>query len=343
MRSELLYFTGPGSVETREETVGPPGPGEIALRAVCSAVSAGTEKLVYRGMIEQGTILDTSIAGLGARFSYPLRYGYSLLGDVTDTGRGVSSDWLGRRVFCFAPHGRDAVAAIGDVVAVPDGYSDDRAVMFAACETALSLVMDGRPLAGEDVVVFGQGTVGLAVTALLAEFPLGSLSTVDPLPYRRRRSIELGAASSSAPEDLGASTEEGSAGADLVFELSGEPEALGAALDTAGYAGRVIAGSWYGSRADLDLGTSFHRGRKTLTSSQVSRISPHLSGRWNVARRRSAAWRCAASIRPERLITHRLPFDRAGEAYSILDGGEDYIQIVIEYRTQPIGGRRCTG
>ena len=55
--------------------------------------------------------------------------------------------------------------------------------------------------------------------------------------------------------------------------------------------GRVVVGSWYGSKkVDLDLGSFFHRGRLTLLSSQVSSIAPALSARWPAGRRLEVAW-----------------------------------------------------
>ena len=52
-------------------------------------------------------------------------------------------------------------------------------------ETAVSFVMDGQPMIGEQVAVFGQGIVGLLTTSLLAQLPLASLVTLDA--YRLRR------------------------------------------------------------------------------------------------------------------------------------------------------------
>ena len=61
--------------------------------------------------------------------------------------------------------------------------------------------MDGQPLIGEQVAVFGQGIVGLLTTALLAEMPLTSLVTLDRYPQRRQWSKRLGAAAALDPAD----------------------------------------------------------------------------------------------------------------------------------------------
>ena len=44
-----LWFTGVEQVEIREQQLASPGPGEMLVRTLCSAISAGTELLAYRG------------------------------------------------------------------------------------------------------------------------------------------------------------------------------------------------------------------------------------------------------------------------------------------------------
>ena len=40
-------------------------------------------------------------------------------------------------------------------------------------ETDGSLVQDARPMLGENIAIFGQGLIGLSVTALLSDHPCG--------------------------------------------------------------------------------------------------------------------------------------------------------------------------
>jgi alcohol dehydrogenase len=180
---------------------------------------------------------------------------------------------------------------------------------------------------GERALVVGQGVVGLAATALLSRFPLARLVTVDRWEGRRRLSLELGAHRAVAPGQL----DEGDF--DLAFEVSGSPEALELAVSAAGLEARVIVGSWYGERrAELGLGTHFHRGRIRIQSSQVSRIAPSLSARWTKDRRLRLAIDAISRAPAEKLVSHRFPIERAADAYGLLDEApESCLQVLLTY------------
>jgi threonine dehydrogenase-like Zn-dependent dehydrogenase len=241
---------------------------------------------------------------------------------VLAAGEGVDPVWLGQNVFAYHPHASAFVVPAADAVMVPGDLPADRAVLLAAMETAVNLVLDGRPLVGERVVVVGQGIVGLLTTALLARFPLQHLHAIEAVPLRAQASRSLGARVV-APGETG--------DADLVYELSGDPAALDVAVAAAGREGRVIVGSWYGSkRAPVDLGGSFHRGRLSISSSQVSRLSPALSARWDRPRRFATAWRALAGLDTRPLISHRFSLTQAQQAYELLDGTPDRaLQVLL--------------
>jgi 2-desacetyl-2-hydroxyethyl bacteriochlorophyllide A dehydrogenase len=327
MKARVLYFQAPRRIEIRQEEVPEPGPGEVRVETDLSAISAGTELLLYRGQVEAGTLLDEALPSLSGTVGYPFAYGYAAVGRVVSQGEGVEGHLLGRRVFGFETHRSSFLALPEALHLVPEELPDESAALLPTVETAIGLVHDARPLMGERVLVVGQGVVGLVTTSLLSRFPLARLVTVDRWEARRRLSIELGAASSVSPEDL----EEGDF--DLTFEVSGSPDALDPAVAATGLEGRVIVGSWYGGkRAHLDLGTHFHRGRLSLRSSQVSRLSPHLSGRWTKDRRFQVALQAASRLPARKLVSHRFPIERAAEAYRLLDESpNDCLQVLLTY------------
>ena len=336
-----VYFAAPFTVEVREEPVGLPAAGRATVRTEVSAISPGTELLFYRGQVPGDMAVDASIAALAGVVRYPLKYGYAAVGRVAEIGAGVDESWLGRRVFAFNPHESAFHAAAADLIPVPDGLSAEEAALLPNMETAVNLVLDGAPAIGEQVAVLGQGVVGLLTAALLARGPLASLVTLDRFPRRRGQSLAWGAQASLDPGEPDALETarrllqggRGYAGADLVYELSGSPAALDAAIALAGFNGRIVVGSWYGSkRASLDLGGRFHRERIRLISSQVSTLAPEWSGRWTKGRRLAWAADMLARVRPAGLITHRFPAARAAEAYRLLDEAPDEaIQVVLTY------------
>lgn len=341
LRRLAVVFEAPRQVSVRDEAVAGPAAGEMLVRTEVSAVSAGTELLIYRGEAPADLAADATLPALPASLGFPLKYGYAAVGEVIEVGAGVDRAWLGRRIVAFQPHHSRFNAAPADLHPVPTGIASEDAAFLPNMETAVNLVMDGRPVIGERVAVFGQGVVGLLTTALLASSPLGELVTADRYLRRREASRDLGAGASLDPGDPGFAERLGEAlrgggsdgAADLVYELSGDPEALDQAVASAGFGGRVVIGSWYGTRrASLDLGSRFHRSRIRLISSQVSTLAPEWSGRWSKARRLEVAWESIRRLRPSRLITHRLPLAEAAAAYTLLDRRpEEAIQVILEH------------
>ena len=262
MFHSALIFAAPYRVEVERSTLGRPGPGEALVRTLVSAISSGTEMLLYRGQMPAELQLDESIAALGGGVQYPVRYGYAVVGRVEEVGHGANDVEPGDLVFCFRPHESGFVCPASDLIKAPEHMEPEDAVFLPTMETAVNLVMDGQPSIGEQVAVFGQGVVGLLVTALLSMTPLKSLVTVDQYDERRGESLALGATASLSPEERGLmeALQESREyrGADLSFELSGNPAALDMAVQTAGYGGRIVVGSWYGTKvASLDLGGGF--------------------------------------------------------------------------------------
>jgi 2-desacetyl-2-hydroxyethyl bacteriochlorophyllide A dehydrogenase len=335
MAGKSLYFTGPETVALRERSV-EHSPAEVLVETHVSAISPGTEQLIYHGEAPRDLPADETLEALDGDLSYPLRYGYAAVGEVVETGSAVDGEWLGRTVFAFNPHETRFSAEPSALIPVPDGTPAEEMVLYPTVETATTLVLDGEPRVGERVVVFGAGAIGLCVIGLLASFPLSELVVVDPLLARRDRARQLGADTALAPDALTATRWDDAAGpdgADLVYELSGNPSALDDALAVAGYDSRIVVGSWYGTKSPtLDLGGDFHRDRISIESSQVSTIDPDRRGRWTFDRRTETTLDNLASLPVESQVTHRVPFDDAPEAYRLLDEQpEDALQVLLTY------------
>lgn len=312
------------------------------METVCSAISAGTEMLIYQGRYPRDVEIDPVISNLRGGFQYPMAYGYASAGIVRETGAQVDSAWRDRYVFAFQPHTSHFTATPESLLPIPDSVSPQTACFLPNMETAVNLVQDGAPILGERILVLGQGVVGLLTVSLLREFPLEALVTVDPFDLRcqmSRLECQTATASqclsldSSAPNFHAQALSALKQGADLTFELSGNPDALNDAIALTAFSGRIVIGSWYGEKqVDVKLGGRFHRSRIKLISSQVSSLSPELTGRWDKKRRFQVAWQALERIDPERWITHRFVLDDAQGAYRLLDESpQEAIQVLFTY------------
>jgi 2-desacetyl-2-hydroxyethyl bacteriochlorophyllide A dehydrogenase len=335
MKVRTLYFVASGQVELREADLPALAPDQVLVETILSAISPGTEMLIYRGQFPK-ELADANDL-VSSQLRYPLAYGYAAVGRVVEIGKSVNREWEGRLVFSFQPHTSHFIAKTDSLFSIPYSLPPEAACFLPNTETAVNLVQDAAPILGERVLVFGQGIIGLLTSALLAEFPLESLVSVDPFPRRRAAALALGISAALDPGSTDFRTQAASflkSGADLTLELSGAPAALNEAIALTAFSGRVVIGSWYGEkRTELNLGGAFHRSRIKLISSQVSTIAPELSARWDKSRRFDVAWNALQRIRPEKWITHRFPLEKAADAYRLLDENpQETIQVIFGYQ-----------
>jgi 2-desacetyl-2-hydroxyethyl bacteriochlorophyllide A dehydrogenase len=326
----ILSFERPYCIRINAEPLTPPGQGEVQVATLVSAISAGTELLVFRGQIPEEMTLDAVFSGLDRPAQYPVAYGYSSVGRVVDRGDGVDPQWLGRLVFVFRPHASHHVVPVNDLIPVPEGIDPARAALLPNMETAVNLALDAQPILGERVLIFGSGVVGLLLLSVLARFHLDKLAVVDG--YERRRALALAwGANTAIPPERSADLDDFDP--DLIIEVSGNPAALDTAIRVARFGTRVVVGSWYGSKpATLQLGGMYHRNRIRILSSQVSTISGALSERWTKARRIALAWDLLRAVPAEDLITHCASLEDAPGVYALLDKHPEVaLQAILTY------------
>src|SRR5690348_16140133 len=129
--ARALFHTAPRCVEIREVPTPQPAAGEVLVRTLCSGISSGTERLVYRGEIPAELALDDTIGALGGTFSYPFAYGYACVGEVAESGQAV---------FAFHPHQDVFVARTDDLILLPV-IDPASATLFPLVETALQVTL----------------------------------------------------------------------------------------------------------------------------------------------------------------------------------------------------------
>jgi threonine dehydrogenase-like Zn-dependent dehydrogenase len=296
--ARAFWVTGPGRGEIRPESVPEPGDGDVVVRTLYSAISRGTEVMVFNGAVPRSEYQRMRAPFQAGDFPAPVKYGYINVGLVERGPEALE----GRTVFCLYPHQTRYVVPAEAVHVVPDNVPAARAVLAAYMETAVNGLWDALPRVGDRVAVVGAGTLGCLVAWLASNIAGCRVELVDIEPGRRRAAEALGVDFAEPPD---AAPE-----ADLVLHASGTQDGLATALGLAGIEATVLELSWFGDqRIALPLGEAFHSRRLILRSSQVGAVAASQRPRWTVQRRMRLVLELLAAPELDVLITGEHPFD----------------------------------
>ena len=306
-----FWIQAPGRGEIVSANLAPRQASQVLVRTLYSGISRGTESLVFRGEVPPSQYEAMRAPFQEGEFPGPVKYGYTSVGEIQEGPDSLPSHAAGRTVFCLYPHQDFYCVPATAVSPVPDDLPVGRVVLAANMETAVNTVWDARPSVGDRIVVIGAGVVGLLSAWLCRQVPGTRVTVVDINPARESVARELGIQFLVEPPQ--------SVGADLVIHASGQPEGLSSALAVAGAEATIVEASWYGSRSvPLPLGEVFHSSRLTLKSSQVGRLPPDRTPRWNHARRMKLALELLRDPRLDVLISGESKFEDLPEVLATL-------------------------
>jgi Zn-dependent alcohol dehydrogenase len=306
-----FWLREPGSGEIRPVALAAPGPDEVVVRTLRSAVSRGTEALVFDGRVPPSQYDTMRAPFQEGAFPGPVKYGYLNAGVVEDGPAALR----GRTVFCLHPHQTAYVVPASAVTLVPEEVPVARAVLTGIVETAVNALWDTAPLIGDRVAVVGGGTLGCCVARLLARFPGVSVTLVDIDPLRAEVASSLGV-------DF-ALPDQAPAGQDLVVHTSATSAGLQLSLELLAPEGTVTELSWYGDDVtSLSLGGAFHSGRLTVRASQVGTMSPARRDRRTTADRLALALDLLRDPAFDALLTGESPFETLPEVMPRLARGD---------------------
>jgi threonine dehydrogenase-like Zn-dependent dehydrogenase len=309
--ARAFWLREPGAGEIRPVPLAVPRPGEVVVRTLRSAISRGTESLVFGGRVPPDQYGAMRAPFQEGEFPGPVKYGYLNVGVVEQGPR----DLLGRTVFCLHPHQTSYVVPESAVVVVPPDVPAARAVLTGIVETAVNALWDATPLIGDRVAVVGAGTVGCCVARLLARVPGVSVTLVDVDATRAGVASALGV-------DF-ALPDRAPGGRDLVVHTSATSSGLQCSLELLAHEGTVIELSWYGAdETTLSLGGTFHSGRLTVRASQVGTIAPARRGRRTSAERLGLALDLLRDPAFDVLLSSESRFDELPEVMTRLVRGE---------------------
>ena len=273
-------------------------------------------------------------------FDYPIIPGHEWAGEVVETGRDVTDFKPGDRVvgecvigedhFGFSISGAAAeyfVARPEWLHRVPEQLTDTQAALVEPFSCAYFAAMRADNLnASDTAVVFGAGPIGLSCVAVAST--LGArVIAAEPNPSRADLARRLGA------EEVVDPTADGfldtvmeltrGRGADVVLEASGQPAAMAATLEVAGFNARLV-------NIGIDVGRSASAQLGLIQSKQLQiRGSIGSPGVWPQTLRFLA--RTGLDLSP--MVTRRFTLDEAPDAYTAARQTGENIKVHIESRS----------
>jgi NADPH:quinone reductase-like Zn-dependent oxidoreductase len=296
--ARAFWTVAPGRGEIRAEPLAPPAPGEVLVRASHSAVSRGTESLVFLGRVPESEYQRMRCPHQIGDFPGPLKYGYASVG-VVEVG---PAELLNRAVFCLFPHQSAYVVSARAVLPIPSTVAPEQAVLAANLETAINAVWDAAPRLGDRVTIVGAGVLGCLCAYLLARHVAVDVELIDVQPERAAVARALGARFA-LPEHARRER-------DLVIHASATEAGLGTSLELAAAEATVLELSWFGDvEVRLPLGGAFHARRLALRSSQVGTLSPRARRRFDHRARLELALELCADPVLSVLIDAESPFE----------------------------------
>ena len=235
--NETIVFDAPKSVTIEDRERPDPGPGEVLIETSRTLVSTGTELTVLSGEYPD----DSQWAN---HATYPFDPGYNNVGEVVEVGDDVETVDVGQRVATYGSHAEYTVADADACRPIPDGVTDDQAVFFTIAEIVMNGVRRSDLTWGETVAVYGLGLLGqfaVRCCRVAGARPVVALDlATERLEYvpddPAVRTVDVG---EDDPETV-IREASGDRLADVVFEVTGNPDAITDELDVLRDQGRFV-------------------------------------------------------------------------------------------------------
>jgi predicted dehydrogenase len=369
---QLLQNLKTGQAIVEEVPVPSPRKGMALIKTSASLVSAGTERMVVefaektlvgkarsrpdlvKQVIDKALregLLNTAQAAFN-KLDEPMALGYSSAGTIIELGENMDGFHVGQRVACagggYASHAEYAVVPRNLLAPIPDELDFESAAFATLGAIALHGFRLAEPKLGETVAVIGIGLLGLMTMQLAAAAGCRVIGVdVDPKRVELAESFGFSACSRAQAED-----------SVQAFTVNRGADSVVICADTPSNDPVTLAGSIARDRANIvatgAVGLEFPR--KIYFEKELSFVNSRSYGpgrydplyeeggidypigfiRWTEGRNLEAVVELLANgkLNVESLITHRLPIERAEEAYEIITGKkeEPFIGVLLTYQ-----------
>ncbi|GAB3063744.1 alcohol dehydrogenase catalytic domain-containing protein [Virgibacillus ainsalahensis] len=157
---------------------------------------------------------------------------------------------------CDGGMGEYVKVPIHNIVPLPDELPMSLGALIEPVAVGVHSVRQGEYLAGDNVVVFGAGTIGLCVALTLRFYGAINVTVVEPNELRLEKAKELGFKTvNPTTEDLKEKVLEATngVGADYVFDCAGHPTVVSSLTNIAKVRGNVVIVAMYKQPPEVDM------------------------------------------------------------------------------------------
>lgn len=296
-------------------------------------------------------------------YTYPLIPGHEFSGRVVKAGGESASRWMNKRVGVYplipcrncAPcdggqyelcrrygylgsrsdggFSEYVKAPAWNLMELPACVSYAEAAMLEPMAVAVHAIRRAAPKPDGKIIICGLGTIGMFVLMFLLEAGNRDILALGNKDLQRETALKLGLCSERYCDVRKTDAEQwimertGKMGAALFFDCVGRNEVISLAVGHTAVNGTIQLVGNPDSDVCLEKGLYWKilRNQLTLSGAWNSSFTHDREDDWNYVLNRLESHR----IRPELLISHRLPFDEMGRGLSIMrDKSEDYIKIM---------------
>jgi predicted dehydrogenase/threonine dehydrogenase-like Zn-dependent dehydrogenase len=353
---QLLQSLRDGTTTVPEIPCPAAGRNGLLLRTRATLISAGTERMLLdfgkagwidkarqqpdqvRKVLEKVSTdgLAATLESVQAKLDQPIPLGYSNAGVVLEAGAGVSGFQLGDRVASNGAHAEVVRVPANLCARIPDSVPDEHAAFTVVSAIALEGIRLAQPTLGETFVVTGLGLIGLIAVQLLRAHGCRVLG-IDLDPRKAEIARRFGVAA--------ADRFTGGRGVDgvLITASTKSNEPVHQAAQMCRKRGRIVLvgvtglqlsrDDFYKKELSFQVSCSYGPGRYDAAYEEGGQDYPYGFVRWTEQRNFEAVLEMMASGRLDvgPLITHRFPFERAREAYDLMQTDAFYLGILLEY------------
>lgn len=273
---------------------------------------------------------------------YPITLGGELVGQVIAVGTAVEGITAGDRLATWGHYNERLQLNPDNCQKLSASVDSEAGVSMFWSGTTLHAVRRAKIVLGDNVVVVGQGPLGLKVTRWVELAGAGQIIAVERVPERLALAKRFGATSVLNPDGVDVHQAvldlTDGRGADIVINATTSAQAFEFCMRLVRRKGRLVILSWHTQPVTIhDLTSDFYSKELEIIGSEAngppgSLQSPWVRWTWPESMRYIERMMATVKFDPKPLITHRFPPEQIVDALQLVEKHpEQVLKAVIEW------------